>query len=568
MLDAIVALIAAGEGGIRTRIVLVFLLLGGVVGSDVALQGQALDDHPGRSHARDETVVVLQLFLAEDVPEVFADQGAHRRVLVPAFGRILVLVAGVDAVLVTGAGHSPFTIFTHRVEGTEHTAIVGDEAGGTVRTVLHVLVHVVHRVTEFHRTVGRDVLAAGYLEVVLPEVGVVLVRDVVHERVGETEVTVLTTLLDGHVVLLGDTRAENVAPGVGGNRAESAVAGRGVDGAAVILGTEIVVGVLRGERFLTVTVFAHGLEEAVVRRIDILFETEEPVEIRVAGAEGRLVGRHVSHLVGLDGGVEVHVDTCVLLTLFHRDEHDAVRAFGTVQGGSGSALQDGEVLDILHVDVGQTVGVDTLVAPVVGVVGIAVTDRHAVHDDERLAGTRDGGNTADVDGDGTGGAARGGGHADAGGLTVEGGTQGRGDRVVQGLGADGAHGVTDSLFILTDTEGGDDRTLQQFGVFVQDDTQFAAVPSHDLGSVADAGELDFVSHLGIGEGVGTVQVGDGAVVGSLHKDGGADNTVAGCILHCSLDGRLGIGRKAGRQQGDHQGKSDKQILHVRFCFVS
>ena len=562
VLQAVVALVAAGEGGVGARILLVLLLLGSEVGGQAALQGEALDDHPGRGDARDETVVGFQLLLAEDVPIVLADQGAHGRILVPTFDRVLVGVAGVHAVLVTGGGDGALTILAHRVEGTEHTAVVRHQTGGTVGTVLDVLVHVVDGIPELDGAVGGDVLAAGDLEVMLAEVGVVLVRDIVHERVGETEVSVLAALLDSHVVLLGDTRAEHVAPRVGGDGAESAVAGRGVDGAAVILGTEVVVGVLRRERLFAVAVLAHGLEEAVVRGIDILFEAEVPESVRVTGTEGGLVGRHIGHLVRLHGGVEVHMDAGVLLTLLHRDEDDAVRAFGTVQGGRGSALQDGEVLDILDVDFGQTVGLDTLVAPVVGVVGIAVTDRHAVHDDERLAGTRDGGDTADVDGDGTGGAARGGGHADAGGLAVESGTQGRGDRVVQGFGADGAHGVTDPLLILADTEGGHDGAFQELGVLVEDHAEVATVPGQDLGSIADAGELNLVSHLGVGQGVGTVQVTDRAVVGSLHKDGGPDNALARSVFHRSLDGRLGEGREAGAEEGDHEGKSDKQIFHV------
>ena len=475
-------------------------------------------------------------------------------------------VAGVHAVLVAGGGDGTVTIDAHRVEGTEHTAIVGDQTGGTVRTVLDALVHVVHGVAELDGTVRGDILAAGHLEVVLPEVGVVLVRRIVHEGVGETEVSVLAALLDRHVVLLGDTGAEHVAPRIGGDGAVWTVTGRGVNLAAVILGAEIVVGVLGSIGLLAVAVLTRVLQETVVRGIDILLEAEVPESIRVTGTEGRLVGRHVSHLVGLDGRVEVHMDTGILLTLLHGDEHDTVRTFGTVQGGGGGALQDGEVLDILHVDVGQTVGVDTLVAPVVGVVGIAVTHRHAVHDDERLAGTRDGGDTADVDGDSTRGAARSGGHADTGSLAVEGGTQGRRHGVVQRLGIDGAHGVTDPLLILADTEGGDDGAFQQFGVLVEDDIQVATIPGDDLRGIADAGELDLVSHLGVGECVGTVHVGNRAVVGSLHKHGSADNTVTGGILHSSLDGRLRIGHQSGCEQRGHEGKSDKQILHVRwFC---
>jgi hypothetical protein len=97
----------------------------------------------------------------------------------------------------------------------------------------------------------------------------------------------------------------------------------------------------------------------------------------------------------------------VLLALLHGDEDNAVRAFGTIQGSGGSAFQDGEVLDILDVDVGETVGLHALLIPVALVVHVSVTDRNAVHDDERLVGTGNGGETADVDGDSAGGAARG-----------------------------------------------------------------------------------------------------------------------------------------------------------------
>ena len=548
----------AAEGVGRLGRIHVLDLLAGVVGGDVALQGEALDDFPAGSHAGDEALVVLQLLTGQDVPQILVHDGTEGEAVSPALGGVLVAAAVVVTVLVTGGGDGVLTDVGHVVEGAEHTGEVVGQTGDSVRTVLHVLVHVVDGVAELEGAVGAEVLASGEREVMLAQVGVVLVGHIVEESVGEAHAALVGTRRDGEVVLLGKTGAEQVAPGVGADRVE--LAGRAVkvvDVAAVVLCAEVSRGGGNTEDLVAVLVIP--VVEAFIR-VAVGF----PRAVAGAGAVGGLVLRHVGDKVALDGSAELDVDAAVALALLHRDEDDAVSAFGTVQGGRGSALQDGEVLDILHVDVGQAVGLDALHGPVVAVVRFTVADRNTVHDDERLVGAGDGGQTADLDGDGAGGAAGGGADADTGGLAVEGGTQGRGDRVVQGLSGDGAHGVTDLLLVLADTEGGNDRSFQHFGVLVEDHVDVASVPGDDLGGVADAGDFDLVSHLGVGQGVGTVQVADCAVMGSLHKYGGPDNALARRILHRSLDGRLRGGRESGRQQGDHQGKSDKQISHVRW----
>ena len=168
------------------------------------------------------------------------------------------------------------------------------------------------------------------------------------------------------------------------------------------------------------------------------------------------------------------------LTLLHGDEDDTVSSLRTVEGSSGGTLQDGEALDILNVDVGETVGLHTLLTPVTIVVDIAVTHGDAVNDHEGLVGTGDGRETTDVDGDSSSGTTRGCGHADTGSLTVESGSQGRGSGGHKALGVDGTDSVTELLLIFTDTESGNDSAFKHLRVLFQNDIDITAVPGDDL----------------------------------------------------------------------------------------
>ena len=91
------------------------------------------------------------------------------------------------------------------------------------------------------------------------------------------------------------------------------------------------------------------------------------------------------------------MDTAVLLTLLHGNENNTVSTFGAVQGSSGSALQDSQVLDILNVDVCQAVALDAILIPEVLVVGFTITNRNTVHYDKRLIGSGNGTQTTYVD---------------------------------------------------------------------------------------------------------------------------------------------------------------------------
>ena len=392
--------------------------------------------------------------------------------------------AGINPVLVTGGSHGVLTEILGVIEGSDHTGEVRHKTGDTVGTVLDVLLHVVDRVAELNGLC--DVLATGDLEVVLVQMRVVLVRSVVHPGVGETGVAVLATAGDGHVVLLGETGAEDVGIRIVSDGGVLHHSGRSVDVLAIELRTETVVTTtvgghsIEGTDSLSVTVLVAGREtEGRGSRVAVNIVVV-PVLEGVARTENGLHLRHVGNHVGISGSAKLDMGSGVPLTLLHGDEDDTVRTLRTVEGSRVGTLQDGEALDVLDVDVSETVGLHTLLTPVAVVVHIAVTHGNAVNDDERLVGTSDGRKTADVDGDSSGGSTRSRGYADTGRLTIKGGTQGRGSGGHEALGVDGADRVTELLLILADTEGGHDSTFKHLGVFLQDDVNIAAVPCNDL----------------------------------------------------------------------------------------
>ena len=76
------------------------------------------------------------------------------------------------------------------------------------------------------------------------------------------------------------------------------------------------------------------------------------------------------------------VELAVALPLLGRDQDDAVRSVGAVNGGGGGILEDGDGLDVVRVDEGHRT--DGIGGPVDGAgVGSGI-DGDAVHDPERL----------------------------------------------------------------------------------------------------------------------------------------------------------------------------------------
>ena len=231
---------------------------------------------------------------------------------------------------------------------------------------------------------------------------------------------------------------------------------------------------------------------------------------------------------GGDGGVSilagyVHLYGTSVLTLLGGDEHHTVSCTGTVQGGSGRTLQHGHALDILRVDIHHTVGEggggagNTIGTGVTAVDGGVIVD-DTIHHEQRLvvAALGSGVTTTDDDGrTGTGGTGSLG-HIDTRDLTGQG-VDDVGVLVLhQFVGIHLGNGVTQGLALALDTQGGDNRFLQEFVVFLQDYLH-AGGGGHVNGSIADAGNLQGGTGGG-GDGESTIPVGHSTVGGSFDDD--------------------------------------------------
>ncbi len=193
----------------------------------------------------------------------------------------------------------------------------------------------------------------------------------------------------------------------------------------------------------------------------------------------------------------VHIDFHgTFLTFLGSDQDHAVRGTGTVQCGSGRALQHGHALDILGVDIHHTVRGSRSGA--VGSVEAGVTDRSGgvivddtVHDKQRLVVFAFGsGGTATQDdlGAGTGSTGRLG-DVDACDLAREGGDRVGGLVLHQFGSAEVLDGITQGFLLLLDTEGRHDGLLQHLGIVGQDDVDDRTSGNgYRLGLIADAGE--------------------------------------------------------------------------------
>ena len=349
----------------------------------------------------------------------------------------------------------------------------------------------------------------------LLEVRVILVGTAVQIGIGEAHIALVATLGDTDVVLLVDTGAEHFLPRILVDDIVGTISAIEVEEflAGIITRTEI----LRrtGICHLTVTVTVVTIEESV----GIVVAVAQTVLGESTRTEGCLIGRHISYEVAGNAGIEVDADSAGTLTALGGNHDNAVGSFRTVEGRSGSTLKNAEVLDILGVDVGQTVALRTLAAPIVGVVGIAVVDGHTVDNDERLVGTGNGAETTHVDGDGTCSTTRSGLDAYTGCLTVEGSTEVGAGGGGEFIALDSRYGVTEFLGILLDTHGGYNDFTECVVVFFKYDIEGLSFPLHFLGHIADEGNAKSLTLLYASDGELTIVVDHGALSGSLHDDG-------------------------------------------------
>ena len=375
-----------------------------------------------------------------------------------------------------------------------------DAEGGTVRTaglaVVTGRVHVVGLHVQLEpvgELVAGDEVHAGALDVGVLHHGVgVVVTE------GETERVVLSAAGEGHVVALAVPGAVEFLPGI--LRADEGDLGGAVP--PVVHGGG-------GAHFRTPG--TGGLLVIVAQGT-----------LAVLVLEGREIGD------GRPGELAAVADTDLLLALaalLGGDEDDTVTGAGAVQGRRGGALQHGNALDVLGVDVeGAALVVHR--TPKTGLVGTgrtAVVVGDAVHHVQRGVVVGEGGVATEDHPGGTAGAGRRIVDHQAGHLARKG--IGEGDSAAAGelFRLDVLHGVAEGLLFTGNAEGGDDDFVQEFAVFLEDDLRRSSVKDVFDGRIADAGHLDGGADRHVVDREGTVGIRDGAVGGSRYHDARADD---------------------------------------------
>ena len=399
---------------------------------------------------------------------------------------------------------------------------VGRAVGATGLTVGTGGVHVVGFQIQFEPV--RDLVAgnevnAGTLDVGGAHHGVgVVVAD------GETERVVLVASGDGHVVALAAAGAIELRPRIGSTLI------RNLGGAVPPVGHH-------GGG-------AHGRTPGAGSLSIELTQGTLAVDVLHAGEVG---DRRPGELAAVaDAKLLV-----ALAALLGGDEDDTVTGAGTVQSGSGGAFQHGNALDVLGVDVERTALV-VLGAPQTGRIltgSTAVVIRDTIHHVQRGVVVGEGGVTTQNHTGGTTG---------TGGGIVDGQT---GHLAHQGVGEGNAtttgeffrfhvlNGITQGFLLTGDTEGGNNNLVQEFAVFAEGHFNGLAVKDNLYSLVADAAHHEGGANGHVGKCKGTVNVGDGTVVGSGYNyastDNGADvvidNTRCRTVLSRSYQGHAGHG---------------------------
>ena len=491
----------------------------------VIVGGQGLSPVDGRLDGRLEE--------ARDV-EVGGEGAGHVAALVVH----LVVAVGTEGVTglheatahaVVGGGHTVVILLVTELVGTDDRVAVRIHDADIHRIDRGDVGRVVHQVG---RTPGRVHVRVGLLGglgetdvradsdpllhlVVGPDAGgETLVTGVLDDTVlieiteGGIEVTAVGTAVDGNVVVLTDgvlvselgpvvrlqivgLTVELVRTAEGGVRVQLAVA------ADQILAFR--------ERIDIVTELVHHV---AVRAC-------ESVRGRGAGREEIIVQRGIVSLVELAGlGDDVVVlDAAAVHAHAHVDidlrvagtaalgghEDDAGGATGTVQGGGGRILQDGDALDVTLRDVGQ-----------------AGRIRSAVDDDERIGRSGQGGDTADVDAAAAGTRGAGGTlHLETGHLADQGvGHVGR-RALLQFFGFHHGRGAGKGL-LRGRTESDDDGFVQQIGVLFHDDVDdTASFHRNLLADEADVRDGQDGVRRGV-DGVSAIRTGNDAIAGTVN----------------------------------------------------
>ena len=258
---------------------------------------------------------------------------------------------------------------------------------------------------------------------------------------------------------------------------------------------EIAPGTILGRGIVVEHIAVVGIEPSLAELV---------LDVRDAEDAARLEGTVIGHLHGF-----------VLFAALGGDDDGAIAGAGTVEGRGGSALEDGDGLNVLGVDVGG------LVTKVNGIVQAlvahgAVGHRNSVHHIERGV-AREGGIAADNDLLGSSGAA-GGGNLHARHLAGKAGHGVGSVSFEDFLGTDRGGRIAEGLFLAGHAGRGDDHFVQADGVFFHLDVDPGPV-TYGLGDVthSEEGKLDGVSSPDV-QGIGSLRIRHCAYIGAFHED--------------------------------------------------
>ena len=286
-------------------------------------------------------------------------------------------------------------------------------------------------------------------------------------------------------------------------------------------------GLTDGEVAVDGDVGVHGRGGAVDLLLPVGVGGAEDIE----GRSGHLAVSHAlgdqgAHLVagqdilvlgdGVDGGRQVHGDVrdgggMALGTLLRGDDDNAVGSTGTVDGGRGGVLEDGEGLDVFRVDGGQRIAH----------AGDAVIGNgQAVNDVERVVGRVQGCTATDTDRcagarhTGTGS------DDDTGALAAEEVSRGRDDTLVDLVGLDRCDG-TRKVTLLDGTVTDHDDVIEILGVALEREGCRNLIGGEGDGSIAHAADFHQCGRTGHRQDIVAVQTGRDAVARSLFENDGA-----------------------------------------------
>ena len=243
-------------------------------------------------------------------------------------------------------------------------------------------------------------------------------------------------------------------------------------------------------------------------------------------------------------GIEVHRQLAAFGALAS-DDYRTVCSFRAVESCGRSSFQNTEALDVLWVDVYQTIGTDLSVVAKFGEVRAftraAVADGYTVQNDEWLVISSDGSQSAYVDGDSSGRTALCLCDADSRCFTVHGRGKVGCSCLYQFVCTDGTDGIADTFRVFFDTHCRYYDFFQLLGIFAECNLQVALLFSfcqvYLPGSIAHVSDRECCICRN-GQCEVAVHIGNDAVVGAFLYDAGTDKRFSRYISYNACNGSV------------------------------